>query len=71
MQAAIGWLEKQEDWHKALFICNCKSLVDVVGKPLAPDKGIRLMQAAIARLNAESCLEVLWAQAITAFKAMN
>ncbi len=61
MQAAIAWLEEHEDWHKALLICNCKLLVDAVGNPLAPDEDIRLLQAAVARLNAERCLEVLWA----------
>ncbi len=31
-----------------------------VGNSHAPDEGIRLVQAAVARLNAERCLEVLW-----------
>ncbi len=60
MQAAIAWLEEYEDWHKALLICDCKSLVDAVGNLLAPDEGMRLVQTAVARLNAEKCLEVLW-----------
>ncbi len=60
MQAAIAWLEENEDWHKAQLICDCKSLVDAVGNQLAPDEVIRLVQAAVARLNAERCLEVLW-----------
>ncbi len=59
MQAATAWLEECEDWHKALLTCDCKSLVDAVGTLLAPDEGIRLVQAAVARLNAERCLEVL------------
>ncbi len=60
MQAAITWLEENENGHKALLICDCKSLVDAVGNLLAPVEGIRLVQAAVARLNAERCLEVLW-----------
>ncbi len=35
-------------------------LVDAVGDSHAPDEGIRLVQAAVARPNAERCLEVLW-----------
>ncbi len=53
MHAAIACLEENEAWHKALLICDCKSLVDAVGNLLAPDEGIRLVQAAVARLNAE------------------
>ncbi len=60
MQAAIAWLGENEDWHKALLICDCKPFVDAVGNLLAPDEGIRQVQAAVARLNAERCLEVLW-----------
>ncbi len=33
--------------------------VDAVGNLLAPDEGMRLVQAAVARLNAERCLKVL------------
>ncbi len=39
---------------------NNKSLVDAVGNLLAPEEGIRLVQAAVARLKAERGLEVLW-----------
>ncbi len=60
MQVAIAWLEEYEDWRKALLTCDCKSLVDAVDNLLAPDEGIRLVQAAVARLNAERCLRVLW-----------
>ncbi len=59
MQAAIAWLEENEDWHKALLICDCKSLVDAVGHLLAPEDGIRLVRAAVARPNAGRCLQVL------------
>ncbi len=61
MQAAIAWLEEHEDWRKALLIRDYTSLVDAVSKPLAPDEGIGLMQAAVARLNAKRFLEILWA----------
>ncbi len=60
MQAVLAWLEEYEDLHKALLISDCKSLVDAVGNPVAPDEGIRRVQAAVARLNAERCLEVMW-----------
>ncbi len=59
MGKAISWLEANEDWRKALLICYCKSLVDAVGNSHAPGEGIRLVQAAVVRLNAERCLEVL------------
>ncbi len=60
MQAAIVSLEDYEDWHKALLICDCKSLVDVGGNLLAPNEGIKLVQAAAARGNGERGLKVLW-----------
>ncbi len=43
-----------------MLICACKSLVDAIGKLLALDEGIRLMQAAVARFDAARCLEFLW-----------
>ncbi len=58
MRAAIAWL----DWRKALLICDLKSIVDAVGNPLATDEGIRLVQAVVAPLKAESCFEVLCVQ---------
>ncbi len=60
MQAAFACLEEYEDWHKTLFICHCQSLIDSVSNLLAPDDSIMLVQAAVARLNSEGCLEVLW-----------
>ncbi len=38
LQAAIAWLEENEDWQKVLIICDCKSLVDAVGNRLAPGR---------------------------------
>ncbi len=55
MQAAIAWLEEHEDWRKALLKRDCKPLVDAVGNSLAPEEGIRLAHAAVARLNAARC----------------
>ncbi len=66
LEKAISWLEHNEDRKKALLICDCKSLVAAVGNSHAPDEGIRLVQAAVARLNAESCHEVLWVPGIVA-----
>ncbi len=40
-------------------MCDDKSLVDVMGNPLAPAEGIGLVHVALVRLNAERCLEVL------------
>ncbi len=60
MQVAFSGLVGHEDWRKALLMCACKSLADTVGNPLAPDEGLRLVEVAVARLNAERCLEVLW-----------
>ncbi len=60
MQAAISWLEEREVWRKAMLIRDYKSLVHAVGNLLVPGEGIGLMKAAIALLNAEKCLDVLW-----------
>ncbi len=51
--------KKNNNNNKALLICDCKSLVDAVGNSHAPDEGIRLVHAAVARLNDERYLEVL------------
>ncbi len=59
MEKAILWLEVNEDWRKALLVCDCKSLVDAVGNSHTPEEGKMLVQAAVSRLNAERCLEVL------------
>ncbi len=55
MQDAIAWLEKHEDWRKALLTCDCKLLIDAVGNPLALDEGIRRVHAVVVRLDAERC----------------
>ncbi len=60
IEKAISWVDETEDWRKALLICDCKSLVDAVGDSHTPDEDIRLVQTAVARLNAERCFEVLW-----------
>ncbi len=54
MEKAISWLEENEDWCKALLKCDCKSLVEAVGNSNAPDEGIRLVPADVARLDAEN-----------------
>ncbi len=58
MAKAISWLQENADWRKALYICDCKSLIDAVGNSHAPGEGKRLVQAAVAQLIAERCLEV-------------
>ena len=30
IEAALKWLESENDWHRAVLVCDCKSLVDVV-----------------------------------------
>ncbi len=59
MAKAISWVREDESWRKVLLLCDCKSLIDIVGNSHAPDEGIRPMQAAVARLNAERGLDVL------------
>ncbi len=58
MEKAVSWLEENEDWRMALLVCNCEPLVDAVGNSHAPDECIILVQATVAGLNAERCLEV-------------
>ncbi len=52
MEKAISWLDANEDWRKALLICDCKSLLDAVGNSHAPNEGIRLVLSTVARCNA-------------------
>ncbi len=58
MEKAISWLEENAKWPKALLIYE--SLVDAAGNSHAPGEGIRVVPAAVGRLNAERCLGVLW-----------
>ncbi len=59
MAKGISWREENEDWRKALLICDCKSLVNAVGNSHILDEGIRLVHEVVARLNAERCPELL------------
>ncbi len=59
IEKAISWQEENQDGGRALLVGDGKSYVDAVGNLRAPGGGIRLVQAAVVRLNAERCLGVL------------
>ena len=47
MEAALKWLESENDWHRAVIVCDCKSLVEATGNP---HQAIVTFQRSIARI---------------------
>ena len=33
LEAALKWLESENDWHRAVIVCDCKSLVEATDNP--------------------------------------
>ena len=42
MEAALKWLESENDWHRAVIVCDCKSLVEATGNPHQADRPLSL-----------------------------
>ena len=50
LEAALKWLESKYDWHRAVIVCDCKSLVEATGNPHQADLTIVTLQLSIARI---------------------
>ena len=50
LEAALKWLESENDWHRAVIVCDCKSLVEATGNPHQADLTIVILQRSIARI---------------------
>ena len=48
--AALKKLESENDWHRAVIVCDCKSLVEATGNPHQADPTIVTLQRSIARI---------------------
>ncbi len=49
-----------KEWNALVSLSTATAAIDAIGILPAPDEGIMLVQTAVAQLNAERCLEVLW-----------
>ena len=50
MEAALKWLESENDWHRVVIFCDCKSLVEATDNPHQADSNIDTLQRSIARI---------------------
>ena len=50
LEAALKWLESENDWHRAVIVCDCKSLVEATGNPHQADPTIVTLQRSIAKI---------------------
>ena len=50
LEAALKWLESENDWHKAVIVCDCNSLVEATSNPHQTDPIIVTLQWSIARI---------------------
>ena len=61
LESALKWLESENDWHRAVIICDCKSLVEATGNPHQTDPIIVTLQRSIARITRSKKLIIVWA----------
>ena len=61
LEAALKWLESENDWHRAVIVCDCKSLVEATGNPHQTDPIIVTYQRSIARITRSKELLIVWA----------
>ena len=60
MVRAITWLDEYEDWHSALMLCDCKTLVETIANSNQPDGDVHRIQSAIAELCMKKEVRILW-----------
>ena len=60
LEAALKWLESENDWYRAVIICDCKSLVEATGNPHQADPIIVTLQRSIARIICSKKLLIVW-----------
>ena len=37
LEASLKWLESENDWHRTVIVCDCKSIVEAPGNPHQAD----------------------------------
>ena len=42
LEAALKWLERKNDWHKAFIVCDCRSLVEATATHTKPTQKLSL-----------------------------
>ena len=60
LEAALRWLESENDWHRAVIVCDCKSLVEATDNLHQADPIIFTYQRSIARINRSKKLLIVW-----------
>ena len=61
LEAALKWLESENDWHRAVIVCDCESLVEATNNPHQTDPIIVTYQPSIARIIRSKKLLIVWA----------
>ena len=60
LEAALKWLESENDWHRAVIVCDCKSLVETTGNLQQADPTIVSLQRSIANIIYSKKLLIVW-----------
>ena len=60
LEAALKWLEIENDWHRADIVCDFKSLVEATSNPHQADSIIVTLQRFIARIICSKMLLIVW-----------
>ena len=60
LEAALKWLESENDWHRAVIVCDCKSPVEATGNPHQADPTIVTLQRSIAKIICSKRLLIVW-----------
>ena len=59
-EAALKWLENENNWNRGVIVCDRKSLVEATGNPHNADPIIVTLQRSIARIICSKKLIVVW-----------
>ena len=60
LEAALKWLESENDWHRSVIVCDCKSLVEDTGNPHQTDPIIVTLQRLITKIICFKQLLIVW-----------
>ena len=61
MKEALKWLESENDWHRSVIVCDCKSLVEATDNPHQADPTIVTLQRSITGIICSKKLLIVWA----------
>ena len=60
LEAALKWLKSENDWHRAVIVFDCKSLVEATNNPHQADPIIVTLERSIARIICFKKLLIVW-----------